>query len=71
MAGSTSMPRIAASFLRHDLVDEADIFEAPLHLGPDALDALEGLPLSALDTYLSDTEIEWQGVDRLRIMRRR
>lgn len=64
-------PRIAVAFLRHGLVDEANIFEAPLHLGADALDALEGLPLSALDTYLSDTEIEWQGVDRLRIMRRR
>lgn len=63
-------PRVAAAFLKHDLVDEANIFEAPLRLGDEALDALEGLPLSALDTYLSDTEIEWQGRDRLRIMRR-
>ena len=64
-------PRIAASFLNHGLVDEADIFEAPLVLGPDALDALEGLPLSVLDDYLSETETAGQGRDRLRIMRRR
>lgn len=64
-------PRVAASFLGARLVDEVNVFEAPVRLGEDALDALEGLPLSALDDYLSDAEIEWHGEDRLRIMRRR
>lgn len=64
-------PRVAAGFLKAGLVDEAEIFEAPIRLGPDAIDALEGLPLAALDTYLSVQETEWHGEDRLRIMRRR
>ena len=37
----------------------------------DALDALEGLPLSVLDDYLSDAGTERHGPDSLRIMRRR
>ncbi|MBS9476479.1 bifunctional diaminohydroxyphosphoribosylaminopyrimidine deaminase/5-amino-6-(5-phosphoribosylamino)uracil reductase RibD [Ancylobacter radicis] len=64
-------PRVAAAFLKAGLIDEADIFEAPLRLGASAIDALEGLPLGALDTYLSVQETEWHGEDRLRIMRRR
>lgn len=64
-------PRIAASFVAAGLVDEVDLFEAPACLGRDALDALEGLPLAGLDDYLSVVDEERQGVDRLRIMRRR
>lgn len=64
-------PRVAAAFVQSRLVDEADIFEAPRELGHDGLDALEGLPLSQLDTYLSVTETERHGADRLTIMRRR
>ncbi|WP_159598282.1 bifunctional diaminohydroxyphosphoribosylaminopyrimidine deaminase/5-amino-6-(5-phosphoribosylamino)uracil reductase RibD [Starkeya nomas] len=64
-------PRIAAAFLRERLVDEANVFEAPVRLGDEALDALEGLPLSALDDYLTVCESERHGEDRLRIMRRR
>ncbi|MDF2622000.1 MAG: riboflavin biosynthesis protein RibD [Xanthobacteraceae bacterium] len=64
-------PRISTAFLRERLVDEANVFLAPVQLGEGALDALEGLPLSALDDYLSDAEIEWHGEYRLRIMRRR
>ncbi|WP_371346153.1 bifunctional diaminohydroxyphosphoribosylaminopyrimidine deaminase/5-amino-6-(5-phosphoribosylamino)uracil reductase RibD [Ancylobacter sp. IITR112] len=64
-------PRVAASFLAGGLVDEVNLFTAPRPLGPDALDALEGLPLGALDDYLSVVDEEKQGVDRLRIMRRR
>lgn len=63
-------PRIAASFLQAGLVDEADVFTAPLTLGADAIDALHGLPLSALDHYLAGSETAMHGPDRLRILRR-
>lgn len=64
-------PRIAASFVAAGLVNEVNLFEAPTLLGSDSLDALEGLPLSVLDDYLCTVDEEQQGVDRLRIMRRR
>jgi diaminohydroxyphosphoribosylaminopyrimidine deaminase/5-amino-6-(5-phosphoribosylamino)uracil reductase len=41
-------PMLSASLLQHDLVDEAVVVRAPVTLGADAIDALEGLPLDAL-----------------------
>jgi diaminohydroxyphosphoribosylaminopyrimidine deaminase/5-amino-6-(5-phosphoribosylamino)uracil reductase len=41
-------PIVAASFVEADLVDEAVLFRSPDPLGADAIDALEGLPLTAL-----------------------
>jgi diaminohydroxyphosphoribosylaminopyrimidine deaminase/5-amino-6-(5-phosphoribosylamino)uracil reductase len=41
-------PILAAAFLTADLVDEAALFRSPNPLGTDAIDALDGLPLSAL-----------------------
>src|SRR4029077_14418927 len=41
-------PMLSAAFLKADLVDEAALFRSPKALGPDAIDALEGLPLTAL-----------------------
>src|SRR5215468_3451671 len=41
-------PTPAAAFLRADLVDEAALFRSPAIIGPDGIDALDGLPLSAL-----------------------
>ena len=41
-------PILAAAFLRADLVDEAALFRSPAAIGPDGIDALDGLPLSAL-----------------------
>ena len=64
-------PRIAAAFVTDDLVDEANVFETPVMLGTDAIDALEALPLGALATHLSPNETEWHGPDRLRVLRRR
>ena len=53
-------PRIAASFMRADLVDEAVLFQSQQDLGVEGLDALEGLPLAALTASkrldLADTE---------------
>jgi diaminohydroxyphosphoribosylaminopyrimidine deaminase/5-amino-6-(5-phosphoribosylamino)uracil reductase len=41
-------PILAAAFLRADLVDEAALFRAAHDIGEDGIDALDGLPLSAL-----------------------
>jgi diaminohydroxyphosphoribosylaminopyrimidine deaminase/5-amino-6-(5-phosphoribosylamino)uracil reductase len=41
-------PIVTAAFVNADLVDEAVVFRSPNAIGPDGIDALEGLPLSAL-----------------------
>jgi diaminohydroxyphosphoribosylaminopyrimidine deaminase/5-amino-6-(5-phosphoribosylamino)uracil reductase len=41
-------PTVAAAFLATDLVDEASLLRAPVTIGPDGIDALDGLPLTAL-----------------------
>lgn len=64
-------PRIASAFVSADLVDEANLFHAPVELGTDAIDALHGLPPAALDTYLGETETRAFGPDILRVSRRR
>ena len=39
-------PVLATALLKADLVDEAMLFRSPMIIGPDGIDALEGLPLS-------------------------
>jgi diaminohydroxyphosphoribosylaminopyrimidine deaminase/5-amino-6-(5-phosphoribosylamino)uracil reductase len=41
-------PTVAASFLQADLADEIALFRSPNPIGTDGVDALEGVPLSAL-----------------------
>jgi len=41
-------PILSSAFVCADLVDEVALFRSPMPLGPDAIDALEGLPLTAL-----------------------
>jgi len=41
-------PTVAAAFVQTDLVDEATLFRSPHPIGADGVDALEGLPLTAL-----------------------
>lgn len=41
-------PIVSAAFVAADLVDEAALFRSPNAIGPDGIDALEGLPLTAL-----------------------
>lgn len=41
-------PTVAAAAVAADLVDEAVIFRSPVVIGPTGIDALDGLPLSAL-----------------------
>lgn len=43
-------PMLSASLLQNDLVDEAVVVQAPVVLGPGAIDAIEGMPLDALLT---------------------
>jgi diaminohydroxyphosphoribosylaminopyrimidine deaminase / 5-amino-6-(5-phosphoribosylamino)uracil reductase len=58
-------PILATAFLRADLVDAAVLFSAPTAIGPDGIDALDGLPLSALTQSPRLTSIgrEVVGVD--------
>jgi len=41
-------PILATAFVRADLVDEVALFRAPSTIGPEGIDALDGLPLSDL-----------------------
>jgi diaminohydroxyphosphoribosylaminopyrimidine deaminase/5-amino-6-(5-phosphoribosylamino)uracil reductase len=58
-------PTLSASFLRADLVDEALVLRGPYAIGADGIDALDGLPLSALTEAptLKQTAIERIGAD--------
>jgi diaminohydroxyphosphoribosylaminopyrimidine deaminase/5-amino-6-(5-phosphoribosylamino)uracil reductase len=58
-------PRLCAAFLRADLVDEAYLLRGPDAIGADGIDALDGLPLSALtgSPKLRETGTEKVGSD--------
>jgi diaminohydroxyphosphoribosylaminopyrimidine deaminase/5-amino-6-(5-phosphoribosylamino)uracil reductase len=60
-------PTVAAAFVAADLVDEATILRAPRGIGEDGIDALEGMPLSALTASprLRSRDIERIGEDNL------
>ena len=60
-------PTVAAAFVQADLVDEAALFRSPNPLG-EGIDALEGLPLTAL-TQVAEAEIGRHGDDRRRYSR--
>jgi diaminohydroxyphosphoribosylaminopyrimidine deaminase / 5-amino-6-(5-phosphoribosylamino)uracil reductase len=56
--------RVAASFVSANLVDEAVIFRAPIAIGADGVEALDGLPLTALNTHLHAVGTDAVGPDR-------
>ena len=58
-------PIVSAAFVNADLVDEAVVFRSPNAIGPDGIDALEGLPLAALTASprLSMKGTEMAGAD--------
>ena len=58
-------PKVAASFVAADLVDEAMIFHSPNSIGPDGIDALDGLPLKALARHLCPVGTAAVGPDRV------
>jgi diaminohydroxyphosphoribosylaminopyrimidine deaminase/5-amino-6-(5-phosphoribosylamino)uracil reductase len=66
-------PTLAAAFVAADLVDEANLFLSSKLLGPDGVDALEGLPLSALtqSPRLQSVARAAVGADTLTVLARR
>ena len=65
-------PNVAAAFLRADLVDEAALFRSPNVIGPDGIDALEGMPLEALiqSPHLGPAGLESIGADSVEFFER-
>jgi diaminohydroxyphosphoribosylaminopyrimidine deaminase / 5-amino-6-(5-phosphoribosylamino)uracil reductase len=55
-------PTVAASFLTAGLVDEAVLLRSSATIGPDGIDALEGLPLTALT---QSAQLRSRGVETL------
>jgi diaminohydroxyphosphoribosylaminopyrimidine deaminase/5-amino-6-(5-phosphoribosylamino)uracil reductase len=66
-------PILATALLRADLVDEAALFRSPASIGPDGIDALDGVPLSALtqSPQLKPIAAETVGSDTLELFERR
>jgi diaminohydroxyphosphoribosylaminopyrimidine deaminase / 5-amino-6-(5-phosphoribosylamino)uracil reductase len=66
-------PILAAALLEADLVDEAALFRSDKRVGADGIDALEGLPLTALtqSPRLASVSDEAVGADRVEILQRR
>jgi len=65
-------PIVAAAFLAADLVDEAALLRGPNPIGPDGIDALEGVPLTALteSSILRSRGIETAGEDTIETFER-
>jgi diaminohydroxyphosphoribosylaminopyrimidine deaminase/5-amino-6-(5-phosphoribosylamino)uracil reductase len=65
-------PRVAASFVAADLVDEAAILRSTMAIGANGIEALDGLPLSALTQMgrLALHSVETIGEDRIEIYER-
>jgi diaminohydroxyphosphoribosylaminopyrimidine deaminase/5-amino-6-(5-phosphoribosylamino)uracil reductase len=65
-------PILSAAFLRADLVDEVALFRSPNAIGANGLDALDGLPLSALtrSPRLKPVSSEALGADTVEIFER-
>jgi diaminohydroxyphosphoribosylaminopyrimidine deaminase/5-amino-6-(5-phosphoribosylamino)uracil reductase len=63
-------PLVATAFARADLADEAFIFRSPDAIGPDGLDALEGMPLDGLTAKLGFVNSEEVGPDVVTIYER-
>ncbi len=65
-------PILATALVRADLVDEAALFRSPAPIGADGIDALDGLPLSALtrSSQLKSLATEVIGGDMLELFER-
>jgi len=61
---------VAASFVADDLVDEAALFRSPTVVGPDGIDALEGMRLDALTARMRSTGREAVGEDSVEFFER-
>jgi diaminohydroxyphosphoribosylaminopyrimidine deaminase/5-amino-6-(5-phosphoribosylamino)uracil reductase len=60
-------PILAASMIACDFVDEIALFQASASIGPEGIDAVEGMPISALtrSQRFKSIGVEWVGLDRL------
>jgi len=65
-------PTVAAALLAADLVDEAALLRGPTTIGPDGIDALEAMPLTALTAspQLRSLGIETVGEDTIETFER-
>jgi diaminohydroxyphosphoribosylaminopyrimidine deaminase/5-amino-6-(5-phosphoribosylamino)uracil reductase len=65
-------PIVAAAFLAADLVDEAVLLRAPMTIGADGIEALDGLPLTALtqSQRLRSRGVEEIGADSIETFER-
>jgi diaminohydroxyphosphoribosylaminopyrimidine deaminase/5-amino-6-(5-phosphoribosylamino)uracil reductase len=63
-------PTVAASFVGADLVDKAVLLRADKSIGEDGIDALEGMPLTALTGHLQSRGGEQLGADTLEMFER-
>ena len=61
---------VAASFVKADLVDAAALFHAPKQIGPNGIDALDKMPLTALTSRLKRVTTEQVGADTLELYER-
>ena len=64
-------PIVAASFVRAGLVDEAALFRSPKPVGADGIDALDGLPLTALTDGMNLLSTEAVGPDQVDLFERK
>ena len=66
-------PTLVAAFLAADIVDEAVLFRSPKVVGADGIDALAGLPLTALtqSPRLTRVRSEAVGADRCDVFERK
>ncbi len=64
-------PTLAAALVAADLVDVAVLFHSPQVIGADGIDALDGVPLTALRRSLRPIGSEMVGADRREIFERR
>lgn len=63
-------PTLAAAMVAADLIDEAVLFHSPVTVGANGIDALGGLPLTALTQALKQTASDQVGADRRDIFER-
>jgi diaminohydroxyphosphoribosylaminopyrimidine deaminase/5-amino-6-(5-phosphoribosylamino)uracil reductase len=63
-------PTVAAAFVENDLVDEAVLLHTEKTVGPDGIDALEGMALSDLTAMLTSTGTEKLGGDTVETFER-
>lgn len=63
-------PAVAAAFVTADLVDEAALFRSPKSIGPEGIDALDGLRLDGLTQRLASQASEPIGEDSVEFFAR-